>query len=226
MNNFHYLIFDTSAEICSVALCFNNEVVVSKESVELNSHAEKLTLLIEECMMEGGVEFKNLAAICIHKGPGSYTGLRIGSSVAKGICYAWNIPLVALDGINGYAHHFNLHSDIEYDNLMVAIDARRSEVYATVLNKNSLCVLETTPIIIDQKFNDFLAGLGKIVVLSNCQEKLKMLMNVKNIIFKEDNILMARNLMDIAYNKVLNKTFENLTYFEPNYIKNSYIKTN
>src|SRR5690606_4669394 len=126
------LSLETSAKICSVALHDKGKLVATEEIHIEHSHASKLAVLIDAVVKQAGVEFKQLQAIAISSGPGSYTALRIGTSTAKGMCFALNIPLIAIGSLELLAHHMNKqNSDQAY--VCPMIDARRMEVYCTVI---------------------------------------------------------------------------------------------
>ncbi len=224
MSKTHLLIIDTAAEICSVSVSRGDVLIHSEENQTPNSHASSLTILIEKCMTFATIDYRDLQAICVHQGPGSYTGLRIGVSVAKGICYAYDIPLIGIDGLFGYGQAYLAQSTSNCDAVMVAIDARRDEVYGAIIHRDKALFLETQPIIIDQSFLAKIAHFQQLDVLSNCPDKLVRLMNVNNITIDRHFQFSARYLNKYSY-KMATQNFENnLAYFEPNYMKNSYIK--
>jgi tRNA threonylcarbamoyladenosine biosynthesis protein TsaB len=132
----YILNIETSTKACSVALSENNELASFKEAVDLDySHAEKLNLFIEEAMNTAGIKFSQLNAIAVSKGPGSYTGLRIGVSTAKGLAYALDIPLIAIETPESMASGFINQNILKADALLVPmIDARRKEVYLRVFD--------------------------------------------------------------------------------------------
>ena len=224
MSKTHFLIIDTAAEICSVAISKGDSVVHSEENHVSNSHANSLTLLIEKCMTIASIDYKDLQAICVHQGPGSYTGLRIGVSVAKGICYAYDIPLLGIDGLIGYGQAYLAQNTTSCDAVMIALDARRDEVYAAIIDRSEHLFVETKPIIIDATFLDTIASFEQIDVISNCPDKLQRLMNVNNISIDRKFQFVARYLNNYSYKLLSEKNENNLAYFEPNYMKNSYIK--
>ena len=128
----YILHIETSTKICSVTLAKNDKLIAFKEeSSEKYVHAERLTLLIEELIFESELEFKNLSAIAVNKGPGSYTGLRIGVSTAKGLCYSLNIPLISIDSmLNLYMNFKSKINNVDENDVVIPmIDARRNEVF-------------------------------------------------------------------------------------------------
>src|SRR5690606_3077507 len=124
---------ETSTKNCSVSLSKQEEIVVLKEVAEQNfSHSEKLHLFIDEIIKQAGIQYKDLSAVAISKGPGSYTGLRIGTSTAKGLCYALNIPLIAIDSLSILAHKVTYTDGL----IIPMLDARRMEVYTAIFDNS------------------------------------------------------------------------------------------
>jgi tRNA threonylcarbamoyladenosine biosynthesis protein TsaB len=219
---------ETATKKCSVALSQNGALVSLKEGLgEGNSHAVILTSLIDEVMKEQNITYDNLSAVCVNKGPGSYTGLRIGVSAAKGLCFAKDIPLIAVDSLVSTTQHC-LDNAIDFINEKAAgkdfylcpmIDARRMEVYSAIYDKNLNLVEQISAVVIDENsFNNyisqkpfFLFGDGA----EKCQETLKS----PNLFFIPNIDGSAKGLVKMAYQKFLNKDFENLAYFEPFYLK-------
>src|SRR5690554_4655288 len=143
----YILNIETSTKNCSVALAKNGNTVIIKEIAEQNfSHSEKLHLFIDEVLKQAGIPYKELAAVALSKGPGSYTGLRIGASTAKGLCFALDIPLIALDSLTALARQVT-----SKDGLIVPmIDARRMEVYTAIFDENYNKKSEIQALIIDE----------------------------------------------------------------------------
>ena len=218
------LIIDSAADICSVAIANNAGVIDSIELFEKNIHSEKLTIIIQELLKNNNIEYKTLAAIGINKGPGSYTGLRIGTSVAKGMCFALDIPLLSCDGLSAYAESILKYHNFNYDFIMTALDARRDEVYATILNKNGDIILPSQPLILDDNYNELLRTkcAGSIGIFSNCIDKFNKLTKVKKVYFNGNEYFKSLYLQNKLFDKYNNNLFENLNYFEPNYIKLGY----
>jgi tRNA threonylcarbamoyladenosine biosynthesis protein TsaB len=147
---------ETSTEICSVALSKNGQLLYSVESDDPNSHTEKLTLLIQTCMVQTGYSFKQLDAIALSDGPGSYTSLRIGAATAKGICYAMDIPLLTFNSLTILANGIDTLLIGSDDIILPMIDARRMEVYTAVYDKQLKQLEEIQPLILDtQSFTNY-----------------------------------------------------------------------
>ena len=147
---------ETSTKVCSVSLALNGDILASKEeSSEKYIHSEKLNVFIEELFTQVDYQLKDLAAICVSKGPGSYTGLRIGVSCAKGFCYALDIPLISIDSLSVLARGYLNDNFINANTiLMPMIDARRMEVYTAVFNHKAEIQTSISAEVIDSEFFD------------------------------------------------------------------------
>jgi tRNA threonylcarbamoyladenosine biosynthesis protein TsaB len=223
-----FLIIDSAADICSVAIADKDGVFDEIALYEKNIHSEKLTLMIQELFSKNALTYEWLAAVGVNKGPGSYTGLRIGVSVAKGICFALNIPLISCDGLLAYATHLMEENKEKYDYILTALDARRDEVYASVIDKNLQVLMESKPLVLDEQYNFFLNAhcKGNIGIFSNCVDKFIRLTKVNNVYFNGNERFKSLYLHKILCYRFENKYYENLNYFEPNYIKIGYKHAN
>ncbi len=220
---YHILQIETATQVCSVALSTNGETVVFRDLDEPNVHAARLTLLIAEVLQEAGLAFADLAAVAVSKGPGSYTGLRIGVSTAKGLCYATDLPLIAVDTLSGMAHGFlsTCSSDIDEKTwLCPMVDARRMEVYSAVYDHRLNLMTDTAANIIDGESFDHLAPDREIILFGSGADKFEELfagskqVNVKPA-FKNS----ARYLSRLAYQAFTDNDVEDVAYFEPYYLK-------
>jgi len=220
------LSIETSEKTCSVALSNNYELISTLEIYEEKSHAAKLTVLIDKLFSEKELDIKKLDAVAVSRGPGSYTGLRIGVSVAKGICYALNIPLIAISTLqllcwglmySGCLRKYNL--DIPDLILCPLIDARRMEVYKAFFNKNGEQVNEIVAEIINE--NSFCNELvtNKIVFFGSGADKCKNIIKNKNAYFIDEIQPNASHMISNAYDCYIQKKFEDHAYFEPFYLK-------
>ena len=154
---FNLLCIETATEICSVALLQDDKLIALRENHEGNAHASQITLLIEAVMKDANIELKNLDAIAVSKGPGSYTGLRVGVSTAKGLCYALDIPLIAINTLESLAHEIIKNNNIQKANFCAMLDARRMEVYCAVFDNQMNSIKKTEAKIIDENsFADLL----------------------------------------------------------------------
>ena len=216
---------ETSTEVCSVVLAKDGEILFEKESAEGLNHSELLTVFIEELFTENNLQMNILDAIAVSKGPGSYTGLRIGVSVAKGLCYALDIPLIAigtLDAMGFYASQDATSVSLAADNVLFCpmIDARRMEVYTALYNSKGENVKPVSAEIIDEDaFSSFLEN-HKVLFFGNGAAKCKHLLMHSNALFDGPSKTSARFMISFAEKKYNNKEFENVAYFEPFYLKN------
>jgi len=219
MNKQLILLLETATTSCSVALSEGGNVIAIKEINERNIHASHITLFIEEVMVNAGKKYSDLDAIAVSKGPGSYTGLRIGASTAKGLCYALDIPLLGIDTLQAMASGLLQNADIQKGTLLIPmIDARRMEVYSGIYQSDLKIIEPVGAKIIDDfsfaKFNQY-----NLVLFGDGAEKFKELFadhsNMRFIDFGNS----ASHLNSSAYQKLLNEDFENLAYFEPFYLK-------
>ena len=186
---------ETSTKICSVALSDGDKLLAIKEEGGTYSHAEKLTTFIQDVLQQAGVKMENVDAIAVSKGPGSYTGLRIGVSVAKGLCYALNKPLISVDTLQAMALNLSLTENA--DLYCPMIDARRMEVYTAVYNKNNEEVTPVTAKIIDENAFADIEG-RKIMFFGDGAEKCKAILTSNNIIFNDNGLPSAQFINQLA----------------------------
>lgn len=220
----YILNIETATKNCSVALAKNGETILCKEISELGySHAEKLHVFIEEICNESTIQLKDLQAIAVSKGPGSYTGLRIGVSAAKGFCYALDIPLISVDTLAVLASQA-VSIAKENDLIIPMIDARRMEVYSAIFNNKLEKVREIEAQIIDE--NSFASIENTIYFIGDSSEKAKTVLTKSNFIFLDEIVYpSAKDMSAISFQKFLNKDFEDVAYFEPFYLKDFLITT-
>lgn len=211
---------ETSTKNCSVSISLNAKVLAIKEICEANfSHAEKLTPFIKDVLAESKLTLKNLSAIAIGKGPGSFTGLRIGVSAAKGLCFGLNIPLISIPTMEILANAKPVYNGF----IIPLLDARRQEVYTAVFNHKCEFVKETFNHVLDE--NSFLEFLDKdeVVFVGDGVTKTKEIIKHKNAIFIDNIYPSAREMTRLAFKKFKNKDFEDVAYFEPFYLKDFYV---
>ncbi len=216
---------ETSTSVCSVALSIDGEFVSVQESHTKNSHAEQITLFSRKVVNDAGLKFTDLDAVCVSKGPGSYTGLRIGVSTAKGFCYGLEIPLISIGTLAamavGMKSKLNNINDLGSYLFCPMIDARRMEVY-TALFSGALDEVEpTTAKIIDKdSFRDQLST-HKLIFAGDGAAKCKEVLDYQsNAVFIDDFHPSATYLCKTAELKFHKKEYENTAYFEPFYLKN------
>lgn len=214
MNNY-ILHLETATKVCSVALSKNGEIISLKdEQADAFIHSEALTLFIEEVLAEANVLIADLSAISISSGPGSYTGLRIGLSTAKGLCFALNIPLISVETLLALKE---LASNEDFT-IIPMLDARRMEVYAQVFSSNGTILQTLDAIELDATtFSEF----EPFLVCGDGAAKCKEMWNDRNIIWRENLTCSAKGQVKIAFEKFQNKQFENLAYFTPVYLKDA-----
>lgn len=210
------LSIETATTNCSVSLSQNGETIVLKEDYGKNySHAERLHVYIDAILKEANLNSKDLDAIAISKGPGSYTGLRIGVSAAKGLCFALGKPLISIPTLEALAHQVDAKEGV----IVAMLDARRMEVYSAVFNTDYNQIRDTQAQILDENaFAEYLEK-GKVYFIGNGVEKTKTIINYPNAIFIEGKLPSANEMGLLAYNKYKISDFEDVAYFEPYYLK-------
>jgi len=211
----YILNIETSTKNCSVSIAQNGANIAIKELAnEGYSHAELLHVFIEKLLEENGLKTKDLHAIAVSQGPGSYTGLRIGVSAAKGLCFAVDIPLIAVETLTALANQVNVENGL----IIPMIDARRMEVYSAIYNSKLEKTRGVEAQILDE--TTFSALNETIYILGDCQEKIKTVLTDKKFVFLEDNIFpSAKEMSALSYEKYKNNDFVDVAYFEPYYLK-------
>lgn len=206
---------ETATKNCSVSIAKNGATIVCKEIAEEGySHAEKLHVFIEEVIAEAGISVQDLAAVAVSQGPGSYTGLRIGVSAAKGLCFALNLPLIAVDTLQTLASQANVSDG----KIIPMIDARRMEVYSEVFNANLEVERKIEAEVITE--DSFASYTGTIYFVGDCAEKCKPVLTKENFIFLEDiKFPSAAAMSKISYDKYKKSDTVDVAYFEPYYLK-------
>jgi tRNA threonylcarbamoyladenosine biosynthesis protein TsaB len=215
---------ETATNLCSVALCNGTGVIALRESDESKSHASLLTVYIEELLKENHLAASDLNAVAVSKGPGSYTGLRIGVSVAKGIAYGASIPLIGIETTLAMFHgiiasrYFNEISD--GDTLFCPmLDARRMEVYYAIYDSSGKRIKDiSAEIITEESFSGYPES-QKIIFWGDGAMKCKELINRKSALFAEDFRMSASHMLKPVNEAYKNKMFEDIAYFEPLYLK-------
>ncbi|HTO37637.1 MAG TPA: tRNA (adenosine(37)-N6)-threonylcarbamoyltransferase complex dimerization subunit type 1 TsaB [Brumimicrobium sp.] len=206
---------ETSTKVCSVALSNNGNLVdLEEENSDGYIHGEKLTIFIDNITKRNNWELKEIDAIVVTSGPGSYTGLRIGVSTAKGLCYALKKPLISVDAVESIARIASeTHKDI---NICAMIDARRMEVFATIYNaKMEVIKPLSADILTEESYLEYIP----FVVCGDGAEKVQSLWNNPEIIVDATILSSAKGQVEVAFRKFENKEFEDVAYFEPKYLK-------
>jgi tRNA threonylcarbamoyladenosine biosynthesis protein TsaB len=218
------LLIESGTNVCSVAISINEKIVGLKESSDERAHATQLTVFIDQLVKETGISISQLDAIAVSKGPGSYTGLRIGVSAAKGICYAADKPLISISSLESMTQgtiilHQSLIINNEIDYICPMIDARRMEVYTALYDLINNRINDIEALIVDNTtFRDHLYS-KRILFLGNGAEKCKNVINHSNAFFVDDFSPSAKFMLPLALNALASKTFEDVAYFEPCYLK-------
>ena len=214
---------ETATASCSVALAKDGDVLGIKQVNGRNLHAEVITRFVEEVIADAGLSYDNLDAIAVSCGPGSYTGLRIGISTAKGLCFALDKPLIAIETLAAMAN--GVTGMDEYNNqtnllLCPMIDARRMEVYTAVFNINCEKIKPTAAEIVDENsFADILQN-NRVLFLGDGAEKcFNVLKANPNALYLPGFLNSAAHLTKKAAEKFNNAEFEDVAYFEPYYLK-------
>ena len=215
---------ETSTSICSVALSNRNGVVALKEDNSGKTHASLLTVFIEELLKENDVKADTLEAVAVSKGPGSYTGLRIGVSVAKGIAFGSSIPLIAVDTTLSMLHGFKSTFGFKYpfadaDLFCPVIDARRMEVYTSVLRGDGTTIRETCAEIITADSFPEITPNSRGFLFGDGAAKCVGTLTRDNIVVETGYSVSAKSMYQEAYRKIELQQYEDTAYFEPFYLK-------
>ena len=214
----YILNIETSTKACSVAIHNNGKLLNCKESVtEEFSHSEKLLLFISDVMNESRISFSQLNAVAVSMGPGSYTGLRIGVSTAKGLCYALDIPLISVSTLQAMA--YGMLNISKADLFCPMIDARRMEVYSAFFDSDNIMVREIQADVVDGCSYD-VELKKKVIFFGDGSDKLKGIIKHKNAMFQSDFYPSAEFIGVLSYNRFVESNFEDVAYFEPYYLKN------
>lgn len=210
------LAIETSASKCSVAVLLEG-LIYQEEAEEAYSHVSMLNKLIDRLLRVNAISYDMLTGVVISKGPGSYTGLRVGSSTAKGLCYALDIPLVAVDTLYAIAHkHF---SEDQKTLIVPVIDARRNEVYMSVYNESEDQIVSPTSCIVEEGFlSDYADAYDKIKVIGNAADKCKQLCTLDGVNYVQSE-LDASQLLQASISSFEAADYQNLSSFTPFYLK-------
>lgn len=219
------LCLETATPVCSVVLCDRGEIISIRESDSEKSHAVQLTLFIEELLHEAKIRPEQLEAVAVSKGPGSYTGLRIGVSVAKGIAYGASIPLIGIETTRSMFYGVIDNAEEKYgtDNFSLycpMIDARRMEVYYSIFDAKGNVKKEISAEIIDDKTFSDIPETVRILFFGDGSKKFSRLEGHKNSVFDSGFQISAAFMQKPVYEEYDAGHFEDVAYFEPFYLKN------
>ena len=211
---------ETATTVCSVALSLDSKLLALEEVNAGYAHAENLVSFCETVLKKSGYTFSDLSAVAVSKGPGSYTGLRIGVSTAKGFCYALAIPLISVTTLQHLAAQLSVQNKASLNLFCPMIDARRMEVYCAIYDSDNKEIKETAAeIITENSFSEILKN-RKLIFFGDGAEKCKAVLQPNsNAVFLDAVFPSAKNMIALAYAKFKNKEFEDTAYFEPFYLK-------
>lgn len=211
----YILNIETATKNCSVSIAKEGRTLVCKQIAEQGySHAEKLHLFIDEALTESNLSFSDLEAIAVSQGPGSYTGLRIGVSAAKGLCYALDLPLIAVDTLEVLASQISVSEGI----VIPMIDARRMEVFSAVFDANGQKIRETKAEIIDE--NSYSEIDQQIHLIGDGALKLQEILKAEKFVFHQEVVYPSANeISKISFEKYKKSDTVDVAYFEPFYLK-------
>lgn len=209
------LCIETASTNCSVAIGVNGKLLALKEDYDSNySHAERLHIFIKEILSENKLELSDLDAIAVSKGPGSYTGLRIGVSAAKGLCFSLDIPLISVPTLTSLALQVE-----ENEMVIPMMDARRMEVYTAVFDKDKNQVEDTSAKILDaESYKEYLDE-QVVYFIGSGVEKFQKICEHPNARYIENVLPSAAQMVELATIKHKKSDFEDVAYFEPYYLK-------
>ena len=214
------LLIETSTSLCSVALAEDERIVCSRRSTEPRAHASLTAVFVKEILEESGWNVPNLDAVAVSAGPGSYTGLRVGSSTAKGLCFGGQVPLIAvstLDILARQAIEAGLPEGCKA--ILPMVDARRMEVYTAVYSPEGARLTDISPVILDENsFADLFAS-GPVAVIGDAAEKFAPLRATADGSVFMQCCPEASAMLVPAMRKYEKKEFEDTAYFEPFYLK-------
>ena len=212
------LSIETATTVCSVAISSGRDVLAERKLYTERSHANELTLLIQELTKESNITMKDFKAVAVSEGPGSYTGLRIGTSTAKGLCFALGIPLIGVSTLKAMALEVNINHSPE-SILCPMIDARRMEVYVALYDQHLNVITEPHPSILDENSFEETLKQKEVLFFGNGSDKFKSIKKSNNALFLDSISPSAWSIGFLAEEKFLNNEFADLAYFEPSYLK-------
>lgn len=219
------LVIETSTEVCSIALTIDGLLTDCMESKEGQTHARLVTVYAEELLMRNNIKPEELMAVAVSKGPGSYTGLRIGVSTAKGICFARQIPLIAIGTLEAMTRHvmqnrrfYNILGD-KPSLFCPMIDARRMEVFSMLYSGDGSVIKPIKAVIVDESYLSDELGENQIVFFGNGSEKCSLVLKSPNAFFVPQIEASAKYLCEMVWQLYNKNQFEDVAYFEPFYLK-------
>lgn len=217
----YILNIETSGKACTVAIGHGLDVASTVEAEGDFRHSKDITLMIQKALSEASITINQLAAIAVSKGPGSYTGLRVGATCAKGICYALDIPLLSVDTLQAmaapYSDLYNDKDETTLDCIIPMIDARRMEVYYAVYDKSLNPIEPANNLVLDE--SSFTSYIAKNLLF--CGDGAQKFQELADILEKDVTVsyAQAKYMVKIAYAKYQQKNYEDLAYYVPFYLK-------
>jgi tRNA threonylcarbamoyladenosine biosynthesis protein TsaB len=212
---------ETSTDICSVCIADGTEVLAVRETPRSYSHSEVIAVFVDECLQEAEMTARDLDAVSISRGPGSYTALRIGAATAKGICFAVDIPLISVGTLKALASTLiSVCGDNEI--IIPMLDARRKEVYHAIYSMKLDPIHNVEPIILDDTTFSTLSDYDKIHFCGDGVAKSKDILTISNAEF-HDIECSAMSMIALSHEKFEKKIFEDIAYYEPHYYKGANI---
>lgn len=214
---------ETSTTNCSVSIADKGQLIVLKELNSKDySHAEQLHLFIEEVIEEAGIHKEDLSAIAVSKGPGSYTGLRIGVSAAKGLCFALDLPLISVSTLQALAKQVTAKDN---ELIVALLDARRDEVYTATYDREFQTKSPVEAKIVEADSFDVLNTSAKVYFIGPGAEKCKRIASISNGIYIPDAVPSSNEMSALSWDKFQKEDFEDVAYFEPFYLKDFVVTT-
>ncbi len=216
---------ETATDVCSVSIAKKGELISCKETREERSHAGTLAVFINHVLKESSITTANLNAVAVSMGPGSYTGLRIGISSAKGFCYGLGIPLIAVQTLDsmyyGFLNRLKIEGKITSDNDLIIpmLDARRMEVYTCIFKKDHTKFEKTQALIVNEDSFNYLLEDHVLYFFGSGSEKVSRVIHHPNAQFINDFNVSSIDMIPLAYDYYKKKKFEDVAYFEPYYLK-------
>lgn len=212
----YILNIETATTNCSVSISKDGVTVALKEDYNSKySHAESLHVFINEVLGEAQITAKQLDAIAVSKGPGSYTGLRIGVSAAKGLCFSLDKPLISIATLEALAHQVSIDAGC----IVPMLDARRMEVYVATYTPQHIQTTAIQAQILDSNSFEAILNQDKVYFIGSGVEKTKTLISHPNAVFIKDKLPSAKEMGRLAHEKLKKHDFEDVAYFEPFYLK-------
>ncbi|MDB5256750.1 MAG: tsaB [Chitinophagaceae bacterium] len=215
------LCIETSSSVCSVAVFSNGNLIAWEEIASVNSHSNLIIPMVDAVLQKAGVGFEGLQAIAVSAGPGSYTGLRIGVSTAKGFCDAHDIPLIAVPTLEAMAKGFVQNQGLTEGLICPMFDARRMEVYYWLGDTKGTTIDKVQSLILEEDSFKKQLEHHKIYFIGNGAKKTSLVLKDTKALFDSDFQPSAKWLGSFATEKYKAKAFEDLAYFEPFYLKDS-----